>query len=80
MKNRNLVVQKGKFEVKVEAAEEVTKISFTIPKQEEGINPDDYSYLIEHIMQLCMKPNSNNYDVYIDGVLQKEEEKIEHQS
>jgi len=27
-------------------------------------------------MSLCMKPNAKNYDIFIDGVLQKQEEVI----
>jgi hypothetical protein len=76
MSDKSLVIKKGKFEIKVDSGEEITKMSFTIPKQEEGINADDYSYLIEHIMSLCMKPNAKNYDIFIDGVLQKQEEVI----
>ena len=68
MENRTLVVNRGKFEIKVESLEDMTRIHFQIPKEEDGINPDDYSYLMSHIMQLCMKPQDGRYNIFVDGV------------
>jgi len=68
MENRTLVVSRGKFEVKIERLEDTTRITYQIPKQEDGINPDDYGYLISHIMELCMKPQEGKYNVFVDGV------------
>jgi hypothetical protein len=68
MENRTLVVSRGKFEVKIERLEDATRITYQIPKQEDGINPDDYGYLISHIMELCMKPQEGKYNVFVDGV------------
>jgi hypothetical protein len=68
MENKTLVVNRGKFEVKIESLEDATRITYQIPKQEDGINPNDYTYLITHIMQLCMKPQEGKYNIFVDGV------------
>ncbi len=68
MENRTLVVNRGKFEVKVEAMQDMTRICFQIPKEQDGIDPDDYSYLMDHVMRLCMKPQDGKYNIFLDGV------------
>lgn len=68
MSNKTLIVNRGKFEAKVEIEGDLTKISFTIPKEEDGIEPNDFSYLLSHVMQLCIKPQEGKYNVFVDGV------------
>jgi len=68
MENPTLIVNRGKFEIKIERLEDMTRITYQIPKEQDGIDPNDYGYLVSHIMELCMKPQEGKYNVFVDGV------------
>jgi hypothetical protein len=72
-----MLIKKGNFEATIQYDESVCNISIKIPRNDTDIDPNQFNYLIEQFMKMCM--NKDEYEVYINDVLQKEEEKIENQ-
>ena len=61
-------VKQGAFEASISKDEEKILVSFNIPrKEQEGFNPDDFSYLIEHMMYLVMNKDGK-YVVEYQGL------------
>lgn len=61
-------VKQGEFEAIISKDSEKVFISFNIPrKEQEGFNPDDFSYLIEHMMYLAMNKDGK-YVVEYQGL------------
>jgi len=61
-------VKQGSFEASISKDEEKVLITFNIPKrEEEGFNPNDFSYLIEHMMYMVMNKDGK-YTVEYQGL------------
>ena len=82
MEKKSLLIKRGHFQINLDVLEEeTTKITFTIPKKSDEVyNPNDYSYLIEHIMELCMIKNDGKYDVFINGVQEQKIKEVVNES
>jgi len=60
-------ITQGKFEAKISKDAERVIISFDIPREQDGFNADDFSYLIEHMMILAMNKDGR-YTVEFQGL------------
>ena len=77
MENKSLLIKRGDFQITLDVlAGETTKITFTIPnKPDEVYNPNDYLYLITHIMELCMTKNDGKYDKNVEHIKEDKDKK-----
>ena len=65
---KSVKVTKDKFEAAIEMLEDGrVKIEFLIPEATEDFNPDDYSYLVDHIYNL-IEDKSGKYSVQFQAL------------
>jgi len=65
---RTITITKGEFSATLESGfDNKVRITFVIPANQEGINPDDYCYILDHILELS-KNKDGSYRVDYTGV------------
>lgn len=64
---KKLKIIQGNFEASVQDDADKVNISFVIPRQQDDFNADDFTYILDHIMELAANKDGK-YTVQFQGV------------